>query len=310
MGLKPKGLRKSRAGSHTDLNSFGERWWDIYSATKFEVQADHGWGGRVIQWYASRCPDHFAKLRILRTIVSLGCGEYIRFRSLSGLRFRLPSGESHALLLLRRRGYEVASLIKCDELLPKNGVFVDVGANFGLYSCLLSADTHRTVIAIEPYPPNLRPLQFHTEINQLINVTIAAVAIGNCAGTIHVGLDDPHNPGLARHLPGHPSAVEVPQRTLESVLQERDIQRVDLVKIDVEGAELSVLQGIDFSGPRRPKNIVLEHYSDRDPKSEVFLHLWNLGYKAFDVLGNPISDPAVAVLVDHNVLFTDASCSI
>lgn len=129
--------------------------------------------------------------------------------------------------------------------------FVDVGANIGYFSLLASSRVGRAgrVIAFEPNP-------------RLKSKLAEAVAAAGLAGfEIHpIGLSD-HEGRLTLHLPppqvGNENAsmvewddahdwekVEVPVRRLDDVLKSSNVTRVDLLKIDVEGHEKHVFEGL------------------------------------------------------------------
>jgi hypothetical protein len=64
-------------------------------------------------------------------------------------------------------------------------------------------------------------------------------------------------------IKGKPKHVRVPARTLTSVLKEAEVERVDLLILDVEGYEVPVLEGLDFEH-FAPRSIVAEdQYDDK-----------------------------------------------
>ena len=73
--------------------------------------------------------------------------------------------------------------------------------------------------------------------------------------------------------------VEVSARTLTSILEETGVDKVDFVSLDVEGFELSVLQGLDLD-KYRPKYLLIE----ADFKDEIDSHLSSFGYQEVDRL--------------------------
>ena len=113
---------------------------------------------------------------------------------------------------------------------------VDVGANIGYYTLLLKRFTGASgsVIAIEPSPENVPELRLNVECNKLQNVQILEAAVGARAGA--VSLLKGINSGVVSRDKG---SYEVPIRFLDEILTER----VDMLKIDVEGYEGFVLEG-------------------------------------------------------------------
>ncbi len=142
--------------------------------------------------------------------------------------------------------------------------FIDVGANIGYFSCLLSklAGPGGKVLAIEPEPQNLRLLQQNIKINNLTNVEVHPCALGATDGSALLGLYKPSNRG--RHSIVDPddarSTVRVPVRTLDDIARTsgKDIKSWSLVKIDVEGYESFVIDGASETLPRI-ETLVMEY---------------------------------------------------
>jgi FkbM family methyltransferase len=121
-------------------------------------------------------------------------------------------------------------------------VFVDVGANVGYYTILASklVGANGKVFAVEPVPQTVRVLKFNIKLNRLKNVTVIDKAAWNsydrlkmrvmfgefgCASFFRDGVE-----------------VEVDAIPLDEVLV--NVPKIKLIKVDVEGAEYEVLQGL------------------------------------------------------------------
>jgi FkbM family methyltransferase len=152
--------------------------------------------------------------------------------------FRFGSFETHLLYFLRDVMRGVA---------PDGGVFVDVGANTGQHSLFMS-DFCSQVYAIEPYEPVLVRLRDHISRNRIDNVTILPVALGaeNTKATFHQPPD--YNLGIGSFVEGfwpESSGVETMEVvTGDSIFSAVERVSVDVMKIDVEGYERYVLEGL------------------------------------------------------------------
>jgi FkbM family methyltransferase len=122
---------------------------------------------------------------------------------------------------------------------------VDVGAHIGKYAILAGRllRNRGKVIAIEADPDNFRVLENNVALNGLTNVRCMNVGCWNIEGTLML-----HR--ARGNLGGHSfvdtrggDSIAVPVRTLDSILREQGINRIDLMKIDVERGEFRVLQG-------------------------------------------------------------------
>ena len=162
--------------------------------------------------------------------------------------------------------------------------FYDVGANVGFYSLLLRHN-FRQVYAVEPVPANIRRLKRRLSIRFVRNVRVVPGALcdKNGKATLYVNsdsrtmIDNLSASSLLekfefrscdrapdRTYSGSPIPVET--ITFDSLLSE---PTADLVKIDVEGAEFLVLEGMRESLASRRVNNILVELHDRDRKDEL-----------------------------------------
>lgn len=147
--------------------------------------------------------------------------------------------------------YERAELVVFRRLLKPGDVVVDVGANVGHWALHMSRWVQPTgrVIAVEPSPRCLKALERGVDVNAAANVSIVPAAAGALEGEAQLsGHLNPRHSGLGTLTgpPGeHTPAVRVPVRPLSSLLNELDVDRCALVKVDVEGFEPEVLAGLE-----------------------------------------------------------------
>ena len=130
--------------------------------------------------------------------------------------------------------------------LDSDDIFYDIGANVGTYTCFAAAELgpDRTV-AFEPEPENADRLRENLELNDL-GAEIIQVALSDTDGTVDLALT-----GDEAGEGEHAIATGDDERTLEvetargdSIIEERGLPKPTVIKIDVEGAELSVLRGL------------------------------------------------------------------
>lgn len=135
------------------------------------------------------------------------------------------------------------------KLLRRDMTVVDVGAHHGIYTLLAAkcVGWHGQVVAIEPSPRECVRLEKHLRLNRCSNVALVPCAAGENPGEAELfvvdGFNDWYN-SLQPPVTAEPvKTVRVPVRRLDDILSELEISKVDFIKMDVEGAELSVLYG-------------------------------------------------------------------
>ncbi len=144
-------------------------------------------------------------------------------------------------------------------------VLVNVGANIGYYCCLALA-AGKQVIAFEPMPENLRMLMRNMRLNDWSDrIEIFPVAVGSRTGIIEIfggGTGASLLPGWAGQAVD--LVTHVPISTLDTLLGQRLDGQKCLILIDVEGAELSVLEGARQLLAGHPKPLWLVEVSVRE----------------------------------------------
>ena len=141
-------------------------------------------------------------------------------------------------------------------------VILDVGGGGGAISTWFSRWAKR-VIVFEPSPVNRELIRAHHRIRGVRNAEIVACAMGDEPGeaTLHLKREPGHNSlgdiGASETV----DRVRVPVRTLDEFAAERGLERVGLLKIDVEGYEPEVIRGADRLLRERRIELVLFEFS-------------------------------------------------
>ena len=181
------------------------------------------------------------------------------------------------------------------RLLRPGMTVVDAGAHHGLYTLLAAKCVGRygKVIAFEPSPPECARLRKHLRWNRCPNVQIVPCALGDSHGETDFYLVEGAQDWCNSRKP---PAVEEPTkkirtevRTLDDALAELRIHKVDFLKLDVEGAELSVLYGAMKLLQSESRPAVLAEVQDLRTKAwgyparEIIHHLMRLNYRWFAI---------------------------
>lgn len=168
----------------------------------------------------------------------------------------LPGWDVRMFLPAQRKGFgkfifafredyepEVAYL---ERALSPGKVFIDVGANFGVYTLVASKLVGEAgrVIAFEPTAESFAILRQNLALNHLANVHAFQVALAETRGKawLYHGWDPVGNSLGMDPLCGG-DGEEVQKETLDNILEKNGVDRVDVIKVDVEGAEELVLRG-------------------------------------------------------------------
>ncbi len=207
------------------------------------------------------------------------------------LRIRYRPSTYMGWFIYYRGIYEEGLVHALTHLLRPGMGFVDVGANIGMYSIIAAHLVGHAgqVLAVEPQQQPAALLRDNVRNNGLPNVLVLPIAAARTDGTAVLHQVSRSNDGQAtlQVLPNEPTFGEgepVQCRTLAGVLAEHDMKREYGVKIDVEGAELDVLLGLDTYLQTNPPAFILieviDHHLRRFGATapDVFTYLWRCGY--------------------------------
>jgi FkbM family methyltransferase len=235
------------------------------------------WLDRTVIAATSALPNNWLGLRLaigLRRIVTSRLGEdggldVTRW----GLRMRLHPRHNgcEKNLLFTPQMYEpperreLAIAISRAQAAGRGFVFLDIGANVGLFSLFVAAQAGASarILAIEPEPENLRRLRFNLAANPGLPIQVIAVALDDRSGQVVIEVDR-RDRGGSRTRPlaatEAEGAARVDCRPLIDVLQHEQLTHIDALKIDVEGAEDRVLAPFFRQAPTTlwPQLIIIE----------------------------------------------------
>jgi len=192
--------------------------------------------------------------------------------------------------------YEPQETALVQALLKPGMTFVDVGANWG-YFTLIGAHlvgAYGRVISLEPEPRLFKLLSENLTRNALHQVTALQVAAADKPGMLTLeGYDERDgNFGVSRIVGNFPEvkhALPVMAQTLDDLFDQLGLRAIDLLKMDIEGAEGLALTGLGRSlAERRAKRLLLELHPSRlaehgNSCSEVLDRLRDAGYRVWVV---------------------------
>lgn len=213
---------------------------------------------------------------------------------LGGLSFRCDLRDSIAREVCFTGLYEPQDTALVQKLLGPEMTFVDVGANWGYYTLLAAhlVGQRGRVVSFEPDPRLFPLLMENIEYNGLANVSALQVAAADKAGALILSGYDTNgdNYGLSRLVEReqtNATSFQVQARSIDIVLNELELDYIDLLKMDIEGAEDMALQGmIDGLSRHRFRRVLLELHptmlGERGVKPQSILDLMSsMGYNGW-----------------------------
>jgi len=187
--------------------------------------------------------------------------------------------------------------------LKDGDVFIDVGANIGYFSMLAAQQKAAIVLAIEPIPKTYEMLNMNIEHNMFANVIQSLnVALGSKSYTAKftcaLGPKN-HAEYEANNIHSNLPTIDVEVVTLESLVRSRnEINKIDFIKVDIEGCEYDFLLGAKESIEIFKPMIMMEIEEARLAKynataQQVFAFMDSLGYKYLSVGKDSITEGTI-----------------
>jgi FkbM family methyltransferase len=189
--------------------------------------------------------------------------------------------------------YEYEKQTLFTQIIHQGSVVFDLGAHVGFHSLLASVlvGSQGKVYAFEPMPNNLYYLKKHIRINDIKNITVIDAAVSDSSGIAYFQENECSFQGnLASQ-----GNIEVQTVSLDEMISQGRIPNPDYIKMDVEGAELKVLNGAKTLLNQLKPTIILATHGDEVQK-ECRSFLKSLGYCLQSINGKPleVSDEILA----------------
>lgn len=254
-------------------------------------------------------------LPMLRECGSLMGEKVVRTRY--GFRYKADLGDWLGQYVYLTGVYEPPTAHIISKLLSPGDTFIDVGANSGFFTLLASSQVGPTgrVLSFEPLPSMRQRLKDNIFLNSMNNVAVYEVALSNKVGDVTFFEGPQGHKGLSslRPINEATTTLSVKTQTLDELVA--STHRIRLVKIDVEGAEQLVLQGMaNLIAQHRPYLII--EITDQYLKpfghsaKELSDSLCSLGYRMYKITAKgaiEISPDQAADEDQYNALFSQSA---
>ena len=196
-----------------------------------------------------------------------------------------------------------------EPLLSKDDVVFDVGTNIGTIANWFSNRT-KHVHGFEPHPDNLRMTQDQIVLRQTKNITLSQLALGSEPGSLQLHVKSFHGHHSLGDTGASPTVekIDVQVDTVDRYCKTNAIDRIDFLKIDVEGFEEDVLKGATGMLAEGKVGLVLFELRQSilaslgKQGSAIFTPLLENGYSVFTLDGRLLNEAALNAPVDADYL--------
>ncbi len=211
-----------------------------------------------------------------------------------GFQLLVLANEDVGREILLFKSYERPDSDFLSSLVHPEDICVDVGANTGYYTMLMAARVKKGQIhSFEPVPLIWHLLKCGILLNGFKHICANNLAIASCNGesTFSQAIDSAYSSLIPVGRKAQENQITISVDTLDNYVANRGLDRIDILKVDVEGAEARVIQGgaaIFGSVKKRPRVAMFEVYNPNlrpygSSVNEIVRMMEGFGYKPFFV---------------------------
>ena len=233
-----------------------------------------GWKKQLIRLTSSMPVNFFGRklALILRKIVIKSLPKYQDCidAQINGINMRvyLKDNVSERKFLFMPQFFDPYERDFIKQHLKNDGIFLDIGANAGIYSLTAAKIINNSghIYAIEPHPTMRARLQYNVKINGFDKkIKILNYAITDKMGEISLIIDDSNMGGNSLTQKRGSKSIKVNGTTLLELLKQEKISKINIMKIDIEGAEDKALIPFFQNAHKNlyPKYIIMENSKDK-----------------------------------------------
>lgn len=199
---------------------------------------------------------------------------------------------------------EYPEMMFVKKILTSNSIFFDVGANIGAFTLVASSViSDGKIYSFEPTPSVLEILYQNIKINKLEErVKVIEKVVSNKNGKEEFAIE---NVSEYSHISSNNSkGVSIPSIRLEDFCKKEKVSSIDIIKIDIEGAALLALKGLEeYLKARKVKTLIVELSGDSvmygSTSQQVIDYLKQFGYLTFKLNNDLAMEEIRKVNVDE-----------
>ena len=221
---------------------------------------------------------------------TLNGNKYRKF-AVRGYNIYLNISESVMMLKRAMGKYESEKFSAIENVVQKGMVFLDIGANKGDFSLFAGQMVGSTgkIIAFEPEPNNCRWIRKSIQVNHFDNIVLMEIALSNENGDkkLFLGKKSGWHTLVKGQKDREEGEITIQTQKLDSIIDALNLTRIDVMKIDVEGAEYDLIKG----GEKAIEKFRPIIFMDLHPELGVDVHKIYEFFKSRKFFISPISSP-------------------
>ncbi|MDD2509166.1 MAG: FkbM family methyltransferase [Aliarcobacter skirrowii] len=228
------------------------------------------------------------KIKIFQEILKEHRLDFI-FRDKMGILTRRKHSDNIEYILKTNNSCDALPMMEAlNDMITNSNICIDIGANIGITSVWLAKNSKK-VYAFEPEEKNIIRFREQMSLNNIENVELSEMIVSDSSDIkiLHIFESYGHHSLSPYHVTDKVGEIQVQSVTLDEFCNNKDIDQIDCLKVDVEGFELEVFHGSKKKLQNKSiKVIIFEHSPVLLRKQnrnieDVMLFLNKYGYRVF-----------------------------
>lgn len=221
----------------------------------------------------------------------LGIVKHPTYFSRTGLAFETrgqTTDINDAVVVLSGKEYP-AELVGLDNLQfsDTKPMVLDCGGHIGTFSLYIKSHWPNTqILAVEPVPANQQLFHKNIQLNNLQGITLLPLAISGRPGEFYMDLSDKQFDAvnITSQKPVHNNFITIQAISLKQLLEQQGITKVDLMKLDVEGAEYDIIPNSISELKSSVQRLIMEFHPAGDKNKRDQLIAWMCDEAEFELI--------------------------
>lgn len=282
---------------------------------------------KLLLYYLRKFPVDYGKSALIKYTKLPQGEEWVKYRNSMNLIFNLNLSEYQMKQIYLLDIYEKNTILQLKKLLPKiiqeqEVNVIDVGANIGFYSLSLGEilkDKKCNIHCFEPNPYTFKLLQQNVKENNISNIVLNDFGLSSEEASFELTYNE-RNLGTAniysksKNINSKTATIQCTK--FDSYCKEKGINSVDVIKVDIEGAELDFFKGAVDVISKSPSCVIIAEIVDENCEKagysakDLYDFIIQLGFETFLPKAFPFSLKKVTsmpVNYHDNIIFVKKS---
>jgi len=260
----------------------------------------------IVRWYCHVSPIRLGKFSLVKTLDLIGFNNEEHINGIYDndikINLNLKDWIQKQIFYFGRYEVERKETQYIKSIVKEGDVFFDIGTNVGYYTLMVAKriGNNGKVFSFEPVTSTFDKLKANVEKNNFKNVSLNKIGISDISQEIEINISDADNSGMSSliHIPNSSKKEVIKTISLDEYLKEKELEKINLIKIDVEGVEFQAIKGMTETLIKYSPIVLVEILSSKlgqigKTNTEIYNLFYKNDYKAYEYKYNTLTEISI-----------------